>query len=586
MLTTLILLRIQHPIMVKTPKRRSSRKTKATPKKKQATADAARKAAEADEEEVLATPPARSKAAAFEIPKDDGPAPKALLFSDDEDEDDEEANSDVKAFVLRNLSDDETAHQPGRMWFVSCGKDFNISDNIASVTDIAVSWFVLVDDVDDGDIDPDSVYVSVADSFTDAMAVVKQRGAVNMVTEVARSEDGTPQMPSPAEGTTGNLKLYSEESPRTVVPVISSKFACSPSSLAPAIRLVPDAVGSAVPAGGGFAKATSSPAKKDVAASSSLAKVTNETAKHRKASTSTALVANPYAKAKGGPVAVKTEKRLDLSGAVVDVSMIEELADHQAKMRQQLADGGTHQYFHVSGIGPYFKDGRVHATGIIDLVNSGNKQYWTFKPSAFSVAMTAASFSTDQLAHLRQMTSTFHTVLLRRHPHGKNMPKKTPANGSGRSYNIEAIAFHLDLTPFLSHFVGTQDESDLEEVASMKLAEVLGDVHQVFVSKLFIDAFQKSMASNARTSKFFLNTVSKDDNLRELATAIRTSKLKLDFPSPLSTHLMDEDISEAMKVVAGTSNPAEWSEEERALAYKDGNLPDEVDLETGNIIFE
>jgi hypothetical protein len=568
--------------MVKTPKRRSSRKTKATPKKKQATADAARKAAEAHEEEVLATPPARSKAAAFEIPKDNGPAPKALLFSDDEDEDGEEANSDVKAFVLRNLGDDETTHQPGRMWFVSCGKDFNISDNIASVTDIAVSWFILVDDVDDSDIDPDSVYVSVADSFTDAMAVVKQRGAVNLVTDVSRSEDGTPQMPSPAVGAAAKFKLDSEESPRTVVPAISSKFACSPSSLAPAIRLVPNAVGSAAPAGGGFAKAASSPARKNAAAPSSPAKVKNESANHPKASTSTALVANPYTKDNGSPVVVKTEKRLDLSGAVVDVSMIEELADQQAKMRQQLADGGTHQYFHVSGIGPYVKDGRVHATGIIDLVNSGNKQYWTFKPSAFSVAMTAASFSTDKLEHLRQMTSTLHTVLLRRHPHGKNMPKKTPANGSGRSYNIEAIAFYLDLTPF----VGTQDEGDLEDVASMKLAEIIGDVHQVFVSKLFIDAFQKSMASNARTSKFFLNTVSKDDNLRELVTAIRTSKLKFDFPSPLSTHLMDEDICEAMKMVAGTSNPGEWSEVERSLAYKDGTVPDEISLDDGNIVFE
>ena len=565
--------------MVKSPKRRSSRKANATPKKKQATADAARKAAEADEEEVLATPPARSMAAAFDIPKDNGPAPKALLFTDGEDEDGEEDNSDVKAFVLRNLGDDETTHQPGRMWFVSCGKDFNISDNIASVTDIAASWFILADDIDDGEIDPDSVYVSVADSFTDAMADVKQRGAVNMVTEVARSDDGTPQMPSLAEGTTAKLKIDSEESPRTVVPVISSKFACSPPSLAPAIRLVSDAVGSAVPAGGGFAKATPSPSKKNVAASSTLAKVKNEIANHRKASTSPA---NPYTKAKGSPVVVKTEKRLDLSGAVVDVSMIEELADQQAKMRQQLADGGAHQYFHVSGIGPYIKDGRVHATGIIDLVNSGNKQYWTFKPSAFSVAMTAASFSTDQLAHLRQMTSTFHTVLLRRHPHGKNMPKKTPANGSGRSYNIEAIAFYLDLTPF----VGTQDESDLEEVAAMKLAEVIGDLHQVFVSKLFTDAFQKSMASNARTSKFFLNTVSKDDNLRELVRALRASKLKIDFPSPLSSHLMDEDIFEAMSVVAGSNDPAQWSEEERMLAYKDGNLPDEIDLETGNIVFE
>ena len=30
----------------------------------------------------------------LEIPKDDGPAPEALLFSDDEEEDGEEANSD------------------------------------------------------------------------------------------------------------------------------------------------------------------------------------------------------------------------------------------------------------------------------------------------------------------------------------------------------------------------------------------------------------------------------------------------------------------------------------------------------------
>lgn len=41
--------------------------------------------------------------------------------------------------------------------------------------------------------------------------------------------------------------------------------------------------------------------------------------------------------------------------------------------------------------------------------------------------------------------------------------------------------------------------------------------------------------ANLRTATFFQKAVSRNDNLRELLDAIKTSKLKMDFPTPLFT---------------------------------------------------
>jgi hypothetical protein len=49
------------------------------------------------------------------------------------------------------------------------------------------------------------------------------------------------------------------------------------------------------------------------------------------------------------------------------------------------------------------------------------------------------------------------------------------------------------------------------------------------------------------------------------------------MPAPLSKFLLDEDIVAAMQTITFTDSPSDWTEEERKLAYKDGNIPDDVE---------
>ena len=470
------------------PKRRSTRKGTDTPKKKLAAKKAAEKTANAAKvnktvaknELEPEAPPVPVKAAKS-MPNNAAITPRALLFSDDEEDSKETSNDDVKEFVLRHLESNETTPQPGRMWYASCGRDYTISDDLNLVVNIATTWFILAD-AEDSDIDPDGIYVSCAANFTEGMTIISQRGADNMVSTIARASEGIPRLPLPTAKASAKVKLVTEESPRTVVPAFSSKFACSPSSIAPSMRLTP-------------------------------ATVTSGSLAPKKASSASTAVIPPNPYNKVGGQTIKTEKRFDLRTSSVDVSMVQELVDQQAKMKQEAADGGPNHFFLVSGTGAYVKDAdHIGATGIIDLISPGMKQLWSYKPTAVPVAFVAACYSDEQLAHLRPVASTLHTVILRRHPHGKNMPKKTPANQQGRSYNIEAIAFYLDLTPFIDE----GNERDLQSIASMKLAEVVGDLHQVFTSKLFRDALEKSMESNPRTERFSKNTLSKDNNLGEI----------------------------------------------------------------------
>ncbi|MGA0302600.1 MAG: hypothetical protein ACO3K3_00940 [Schleiferiaceae bacterium] len=58
------------------------------------------------------------------------------------------------------------------------------------------------------------------------------------------------------------------------------------------------------------------------------------------------------------------------------------------------------------------------------------------------------------------------------------------------------------------------------------------------------------------------------------------------MPAPLSQHLMDEDISAAMQMITLSSDPSDWTEEERALAYKGGEIPADLEPEGEDIIFE
>lgn len=498
------------------PKRRSNRKVTDTPKKKQATKKAAKDAAkDVAEEKVEEETTPTSTVASKSIPNSSAVTPRALLFSDDEEDLEEGSNDDVKQFVLRHLETSETTPQPGRMWYVCCGRDYTISDDLNLVVDIATTWFVLAD-AEDSDIDPDGIYVSCAANFTEGMAIITQRGADNMVSTVARARDGISRLPSPAAGASTKVKLVTDESPRTVVPTFSSKFVCSPPSIAPSMRIAPATVSS-----GGFGNPS---LLKQVSPTSTTSRVTTAKATmnspklvpKKSSSASTAVIPpNPYKKI--GGQTIKTEKRFDLRASTVDVSMVQELVDQQAKMKQEAADGGPNHFFLVAGTGAYVKDAaHIGATGIIDLVSPGMKQYWSYKPSAVPVAFVAACYSDEQLAHLRPVASTMHTVIVRRHPHGKNMPKKTSANQQGRTYNVEAIAFYVDLAPLIEQ----GEERDLQSAASMKLAEIVGDLHQVFISKLFRDAFEKSMESNPRVERFAKNTLSKDNNLGEILHAI------------------------------------------------------------------
>ena len=67
---------------------------------------------------------------------------------------------------------------------------------------------------------------------------------------------------------------------------------------------------------------------------------------------------------------------------------------------------------------------------------------------------------------------------------------------------------------------------------------------------------------------------------------IRNSKLKVDMPASLSTHLMDDDIMAAMQMLTGTSDTSAWTAAEREMAFQDGNLPEELEGDDGEIIFE
>lgn len=543
-----------------TPKRRSARKTKATPKKKQAQASKTTKGqkvkiTESPEKIVFETPPKNIETYDASNNKRDDVKPRTL-FDSDADDDDYMVSDDelVEQHVLRKLTDAEKEPKPGRVYFVCKGIDYHLSDDVSLITKAAVLWFNETD-TDESIIDSDGVYVSCADNFSLAMAEVRERGALHMISSLEPIDDAS--IPSPDVSSPVQMERVTLSSP-------SSKFACMPKHIAPAIR---------------HASPNSSvEVKKEIDNNSvfSAAPVDSATtvlAKHspKKA----ALVTpNPYNKAAKNIVkAAKPKKKFDLRNATIDVSMVQEMVDQQAKLKQQAADGGPNHIFHVSGTGIHVKDGRIGATGIIDLVNANNKQYWTYKPAAIPVAFTAACFSVEELSHLRQFAETLHTVVCRRHPHGKSVPKKTPANAQGRSYNIEAVAFYVDLTPFVQ---GVSLE-EVESCATEKLAELIGDVHQVFISTLFKQALEKSMETNPRTEQFFKKTVCKDSNLTELHSTIRQSKLKIDMPAPLSKFLLDEDIVAAMQTITFTDSPSDWTEEERKLAYKDGNIPDDVE---------
>lgn len=485
--------------------------------------------------------------------------PRALFKTDADEDEYLAAEEDLpKDHVLRNLSDSDKQPIPGRVYYVCKGIDFHLSDNIKSITDAAIIWFN-ESDTDESIVDSDAVYVKCADNIAAAIEGARADGALNMVTVVEPMRP--PSIPSPVVEMTSKVVRNSPFTAR-------SKFDCSPTDIAPAVRLNKSSNSVVV-------KSEHGEQKPPFNAGSSFTKIP---------AAKVALVTpNPYSKTVASvSESAKLKKKLDLRNASVDISMVQELVDQQSKLKQEMSDGGPDHYLYFSGTNAYEKDGRVGATGVLDFVNASFKQYWTYKPSSIPVAFTAACFSVNELAHLRQIAGTLHTVVNRRHPHGKNAPKKTPANAQGRSYNIETIAFYADLTPFVQ---GVSD-SDLEKAASDKLVELLGDMHQVFTSPLFQQALDKSMESNPRTERFFKNTVCKDNNLGELHSTIKKCKLKIDVPAPLSQHLLDDDIVAAMQMITSKHNPSDWTEEEKQLAYKDGNIPEEFEADDEAIHFE
>lgn len=551
-----------------TPQRRSARKSKSTPKKKQAEASkisSTESPKGAADMIMFETPPKKMKKDVDADPIDKiGLKPRSIFESDADEKAFMSSDDDiVMKHVLRNLSETELEPSAGRIYFVCKGIDFFLSDDIESVTNAAVLWFNLTD-TDESIVDSDDVYVSSADNLTLAMEEIKARGALNMVTDVNRFEDI--EIPSPGPTSPAQLRRDSAYEPH-------SKFARSPSNIAPAIRIT----------------SSSSPisVKKEceLKASGSTVGSTGGITAKPKSSKAALVTPNPYAKAAGKLAQqgkAKKKSKFDLKNATVDISMVQEMVEQQAKRQQELSDGGPNHFFFVSCSGVHIKDGRVGATGTFDLVNATNKPYWQYKPAAIPVAFNAACFSVDELAHLRQVSETLHTVVCRRHPHGKNSPKKTTPNSQGRTYNVETIAFYVDLTPFVKGV----SFKDMESVAEAKLVEILGDLHQVFVSNLFKQALEKSMQSNPRTERFYTNTVCKGTNKEDFMVTIRNSKLKVDMPAPLSTHLMDDDIMAAMQMLTGTNDTSLWTDAEREMAFEGGNLPEEWEGDDGEIILE
>ena len=561
----------------KTPQRRSARKTKSTPKKKQAQESKNSKVSIVNKE----SPKAAADMILFETPpkkiKKDisadtiGINARSLFGSDDDEEECKSSDDDVvKKHVLRNLSDSDIEPSVGKIYFVCKGIDFFLSDDIDSVTDAAVVWFNTTD-TDESIIDSDDVYVSCAANLTLAMGEIKARGSLNMVTNVSAFEDI--DIPSPGPTSPAQLRRDSAYEPH-------QKFARSPGNIAPAIRITSSPKPVVVKK-----ECEKKPSPIIKGGITSVAGSTGATTTKTKPSSSkVALVTpNPYTNAAGNLAKqMKPKKKFDLKNATVDFSMVQEMVEQQAKMAQELADGGPNHFFYITCTGVHIKDGRVSATGVMDLVNATNKQYWQYKASAIPVAFTAACFSVDELAHLRQVSETLHAAVCRRHPHGKNAPKKTTPNSQGRTYNIETIAFYVNLTPFVEGV----NFDNIENVAEAKLKEIFSDLHQVFVSNLFKQALEKSMQSNPRTERFYANTVCKNTNKEDFMATIRNSKLKVDMPASLSTHLMDDDIMAAMQMLTGTSDTSAWTVAEREMAFQDGNLPEELEGDDGEIIFE
>lgn len=258
---------------------------------------------------------------------------------------------------------------------------------------------------------------------------------------------------------------------------------------------------------------------------------------------------------------IKVEKRvgkkLDLSGITVDDKAVEVLVQESTAAEED--KNGRHSLM-VSCTNILRVNGKARVSGTIVLVDNDGTVFWAFKPQAVAMALMAIVESSAVLAPLRPLITSLYPAPMRRFANGQNIAK-TVKGRKGGDFRVEQLVFFLDMT----------DEDSPEE----KLQSLLGDLHEVITSDVFIkQAYMKVMKELPKLT----NLGASIERLgsgggNPVWSTFRECNLKIDMPCPLSTYLLDDDIKAVMTNLTFENDWTLWNEEQCCIAFLDGKLP-------------
>ena len=433
----------------------------------------------------------------------------------------------------------------GRVWMVANDKVFTISDKLSLITELAAQWIESCI-APDNPVDADSIYITACDNVEEAMSLAKLQGADRCVTIDKAALAASPGVVVPPGGLVGdslggigtgkNLSVSQQAAGSTGSGILVSapvmKVISSPSEHHEVTSLK---------AGAGVHQAVVQRNPYGVASPSR--------------SSSTPDTPSKVAAAAVSAMKVSTGEKLDLSGISVDDGFVKNLVRQRMEETAETSGGGF--LLLVSGSGVVTCNGKARFVGCFAVVDeSDGSVLWAFKAQAVALTFLVLSDSAPQLRDLRAVSETMHPTPIRRYENGSNIPK-TVKGKKGGEFPVEAVAFFADLTGKV-------------HAPEEELGTIINKLNSVITSSDFKKVYLKCMKEIPKMAKL-ANSIGSDDN--PVWTSFKSCKLEVKVPLPLSTYMMDAEISAAMSVLVDEGDQSCWTPEQRMIAYLDGKLP-------------